>query len=123
MDKAQALHQFWSSFGIDAYDENTVPDNAEMPYITYSVEDGSIDDPLLLNASIWYRSTSWKEVTKKSEEIAKYIGEFGHLVIKLDKGYVFITKGVPFAQRMPDPNDSMIRRIYLIINTEFLTAY
>ena len=38
MDKAQALHSFWSGFGLTAYDENTVPDGAQLPYITYEVE-------------------------------------------------------------------------------------
>mgnify|MGYP007057717663 CR=1 FL=1 len=28
MNKTQALHQFWNSFGIDAYEENSVPDDA-----------------------------------------------------------------------------------------------
>ena len=36
MDKQQAIHGFWSSFGITAYDENSVPDDAELPYITYN---------------------------------------------------------------------------------------
>ena len=94
-----------------------------MPYITYNASTGDIDDTIILNASLWYRSTSWKEITKKSEEIAKYLGEHGHRVVKLDNGYVWLVKGYPFSQRMPDPEDSMIRRIYLIVNAEFLTAY
>ena len=31
MDKFQAQQSFWSSFGLTAYDENTVPDDAEYP--------------------------------------------------------------------------------------------
>jgi hypothetical protein len=42
MNKSQALQSFWESFGIPAYNEYTVPDNAEMPYITYSVIIGKL---------------------------------------------------------------------------------
>lgn len=44
MDRAQAIHSFWNSFGLKAYDENTVPDNAKLPYITYEVAVSSFDD-------------------------------------------------------------------------------
>ena len=37
MTKAEALHSFYSSFGLTAYEENSVPDDAEFPYITYNI--------------------------------------------------------------------------------------
>jgi hypothetical protein len=43
--------------------------------------------------------------------------------IKFDGGRLYIAKGNPFAQRMADPNDDMIRRMYLNIQAEFLSAY
>ena len=60
MNKSQALQSFWESFGIPAYNEYTVPDNAEMPYITYSVSESNIGVPVSLTASIWYRMPSWE---------------------------------------------------------------
>ena len=123
MDKSQALYSFWSSFGLPAYDENTVKIGEELPYITYSSATDSLGNIVPMSASLWYRSMSWAEISKKAEEIAEYIGKHGHVVLPLDKGYVWITKGTPFAQRMSDDADSMIRRIYLNITAEFLTAY
>lgn len=38
MNKAQAIQAFWESFGVPAYEESTVPDDAVMPYITYSMD-------------------------------------------------------------------------------------
>lgn len=123
MDKAQAIHQFWSSFGLTAYDENTVPENAEMPYITYAVSTGAIDDILMLTGSLWYRSPSWRDVSIKADEIAQAVGANGYRIAKVDNGYLWINQGSPFSQRMADPSDDMVRRIYLIFSAEFLTPY
>ena len=123
MDKAQKLHEFWSSFEIPAYDENSVPDDVKYPYITYSVVDDSIGNVTSPTASIWYRSSSWAGVEAKKNEVAKRIAEHGFLSLKIDNGYIYLVKGVPFAQRMVDPSDELVKRMYLNLQAEFLTAY
>lgn len=123
MDKAQKLNEFWNSFGVPAYDENSVPDDVTYPYITYSVVDDSLENVTSPTASVWYRSSSWAGVEAKKNEIAKRIGEHGHLSLPIDGGYIYMVKGVPFAQRMVDPSDSYVKRIYLNLQVEFLTAY
>lgn len=121
MDKAQAIHSFWSGFGLTAYDENTVDEDAVTPYITYSVSTDNLDEPITLNGSLWYRSNSWEEISQKIEEISSAI--YRMRPIKIDDGYLWITKGNPFAQRMSEPGDDMMRRIYINLIVEFLTAY
>lgn len=135
MKKSQALQQFWESFGIPAFDENTVPDfpggKAPEKYITYSVSTGELGNVINLTASIWERnSTSWEFVETKAEEIAKAIEErdFSRMginapTIPLDNGRLYLTQGSPFAQRLADPGSDLTRRIYLNIQAEFLTAY
>lgn len=123
MDKSQAIHNFWSSFNLPAYDERTVDDKAVMPYITYGVSTDSIGTPISLSASLWYKSDSWSEISRKAEEIAEYIVNMQPPSIKLDKGRLYLAKGSPFAQRMSEPSDDTIRRIYLNVQAEFLTAY
>lgn len=122
MDKAQAIDYFWNSFGIPAYDENTVPQNAPMPRITYSVATGSLEDVINLNASLWYRSSSWKEISLKAKEIEMRLGLHGGEILDLDDGKLWLVKGVPFYQRMNNPDDS-IRRIYINVQAEFLAPY
>ena len=121
MTKGQAIQKFWEGFGLPAYDENTVPQDAQLPYITYGVVTDSFQNMVLLHGSLWYRSTSWKDISEKAEQIAAAIG-YGYVIKKIDGGYLYITKGTPFAQRMSD-EDSAIRRIYINLNAEFLTAY
>lgn len=118
MDKLQAYNQFWNSFGIPAYDESTVPDDAKPPYITYSAASDSFGNGLFLTASIWYRDTSWAGATRKEREISEFVGR-GGVNVAYDNGAFWLSKGSPWAQRMADPEDDMIRRIVLQINVEF----
>ena len=120
MDKAQALQTFWSSFDLPAYDVNSVPSTAQMPYITYEASTDSFDNQVSLNASLWYRSSSWEEITKKSEEIARSIVKMNPPTIEIDGGRMYITKETPFSQRMGD-EDRSIRRIVMMIDVEFMT--
>lgn len=123
MDKFQTVHSFWSSFGLNAYDENTVPagdDLPELPYITYDVVIGDFGDFTAMSASLWYYGTSWSQITAKLSEIEARLGR-GGVVLPTDNGAIWITKGSPFAQRMSDEND-MIRRIFMNISAEYITA-
>lgn len=123
MNKAQAIHSFWSSFGLPAYDQSSVPSGkgeAVMPYITYEMKADNIDNEVGLVGSIWYRSPSWEAVTLKSDEVAQRIGEI--LPIPLDNGYCWIKRGSPLAQRMSDEDDS-VRRILINITVEYLTEF
>lgn len=119
MTKEQALHSFWSQFGLKAYDENTVPDNAKLPYITYETQTGSFGDVISLSASLWYLGKSWKDITEKAEQINKKLGLGGN-IISFDDGALWITRGTPFSKRMGD-NNSSVRRIILNIQVEFIS--
>ena len=119
MNKAQAIHEFWNSFGIPAYEETTVNDEqAGDFYITYEVATDSLDNAVSMSASIWHRNTtSWTEVTLKAEQISDALVQVRS--IPLDTGYLYITRGTPFAQRMADEVEST-RRIYINVMAEFL---
>lgn len=120
MDKWQSIHAFWSSFGIPAYDESSVPQDAQMPYITYNASTAAIGGLVFLSASLWYMSFSWEGISKKASEIEDYIINMHPPTILIDEGRVYITRSFPFAQRMSDEDDR-VRRILLNINVEFLT--
>ncbi len=119
MNKAQALNDFWNRFGLTAYDESTVPDDAALPYITYNFAEDEFGYSISLNASLWYRGRRWDEITTKFNEISNYIGR-GGIMVSYEGGAMLIRKGTPFAQRMKDEDDS-IRRIYMNIEVEYLS--
>lgn len=120
MTKAAAIYQFWSSFGLTAYEENTVPTDAAFPYITYQLVTDSFDREVSATASLWYRGESWTDINAKTEEIAHHIG-LGGKIIKCDGGCIWIKRGNPFAQNMGDESDDLIKRKYLNLILEYLT--
>ena len=121
MTKAAAIYQFWSDFGLPAYEENTVPTDAIFPYVTYQLVTDSFDREVAATASLWYRSESWTAINAKTEEISQKISRGGK-IISCDGGAIWIKRGQPFAQNMRDESDDLIKRKYLNITAEFMTA-
>ena len=124
MTKAQALHNFWSSFDLTAIDENSAYDKPmDLPdnYITYEVMTSNLGDPVSLTASLWSKSTSWVAIQQKADEIARFIG-YGGKILDIDGGYMWVKLGTPFAQRMAVDELDSIRRMILYISVDFLTA-
>lgn len=125
MTKASALYNFFSSFDIEAYEETLVPTGEEapkFPYLTYQLITDSFDNEVLIPVSLWYRSeASLLALNSKAEEISQRIGR-GGVFLDCGGGKIWIKRGSPFAQTMSDPEDNTIRRKYINITAEFLTA-
>ena len=130
MNKAQALHAFWSAFGLKAIDENSAYDRAAVqeqgitfPYISYEVASGALAETTqMLTGNIWYRSTSWEAAELKAKQIADFIG-YGGKIYPVNGGYlrIMLPLNSIIYRRVPDPDDS-IRRISFNIAVDFLTA-
>ena len=121
MTKAAAIYQFWSGFGLTAYEENTVPTDAVFPYVTYQLVTDSFDREVAATASLWYRGESWTAINAKTEEIARFIGGGGCL-LDCDGGFIWLKRGTPFAQNMGDESDDLIKRKYINVTVEYMTA-
>lgn len=124
MTKEAALYQFWSSFGLTAYEENAVPtgdDAPQFPYLTYTAETDSLGAEVAQSVSLWYRTTSWVGANAKTTEISNAIGRGGK-ILRCDGGAIWLKRGTPFAQPMGDPDDNMIKRKYINITAEYFTA-
>ena len=122
MTKAAAIYQFWNSFDLVAYEENTVPTDAAFPYVTYQLVTDSFDREVAVTASLWYRGESWTAINAKTEEISAHIG-LGGKIIKCDGGRIWVKRGQPFAQNMGDESDDLIKRKYLNVTIEYFTAH
>lgn len=116
MTKAAAFYNFWSQFGVPAYDENSVPDGEDspgFPRLTYQFGTDSFSGAagVSLTASLWYRDSSWVPINAKAEEISAVIGPQYGDAVPCDGGHFRIKRGSPWALRMGDEADDLIKRI------------
>ena len=121
--KTQALYNFFSGFELPVYEENTVPTGAnapELPYITYATATSGFDNDVQISASLWYKVFSWADADRKVAEINTALAHGGKM-IPYTGGALWIRRGTPFAQHMADDDDT-IRRIYLNLTAEYLSA-
>ncbi len=109
---ATALYTFFSSFGIPAYMSGNIPDNVQMPYITYDLIEPEPLSSALINASVWYRDTSTKAISAKVDEIKRAIGRGIDLPTDSGVVHLFRERNGAFAQIMNDPNRET-KRAYL----------
>lgn len=115
---AKALQSFFSSFDIPAYEENTVPDGAVLPYITYEVVNPDWRTATTVSANVWYAGTSLEPILSKVDEIAEKIGE-GYQIPVESGGCVWLYKDTQFAQMVSTDNDN-IKVVYLLIGMHAL---
>lgn len=124
MKRAEAYHQFMSSFGLEAFEQNAVPtgdDAPAFPYLTYSYIEGEFGEQVGEIVNLWYRSTSWVEANEKTEEISAAIGR-GGILLPYDNGAIWLQRGSPLAQSMGDDKDDLIKRKYINITVEFIDS-
>ena len=100
INTAQALYAFWSSFGLPAYTTTTVPDEAQLPYITYSLVESEPLRPATHYAPVFYRDTGNAALLAKVDQIKAAIGD--GIEIPCTGGIVCIRPDSPFAQIMVD---------------------
>lgn len=116
---AKAVFGFFSSFGLPAYLDTSVPDNAALPYITYSCAVADWSEESAISASVWYPGTSYAPVFAKVDEIEKALTK-RNIIKTEDGGYIAIHKGTPFAQTQ-DTGDSTCKAAYMNFNLMSLT--
>jgi hypothetical protein len=121
MTKAAALQSFFEGFGIPAYPSTSVPDEAEMPYLTYAPYFAAFGDGQVnIQVNIWMRTESEAKANAKAQELADAIGR-GGVTLDCDGGAVWLTRGSPWCQPVRD-DDSGVRRRLVNVNAEYLTA-
>jgi hypothetical protein len=124
MTKAEAMRNFWNSFGIPAYEENSLPTGIPFPYITYQLVEDSFGNEVAMSANIWDKDSdghsALKTVSIKADEISEYIGR-GGVLLPVNGGKIWVKRGSPFAQTLAD-EDRTVKRKYLNIVVEYFTA-
>lgn len=119
--KDVALHEFFSGFGVPAYVYTSVPLEATYPRLTYEPVFGSFDGgPVSIAVNLWYRTESERIPNAKADEIFKYIGRGGRQ-IACDDGMIWINRDESGWTSRLDPDDSMIKRRYMLMMVQYNT--
>lgn len=115
----ETLYGFFSSFGLPAYVEYEVPDDAKLPYITYKLKEPHWADTTTIYARVWYRDTNLRAISAKVDEIAVAVGE--GLSIPTENGCIVLYRGTEWAQLMPMEGDDTLRVYYLLFDLSCYT--
>lgn len=105
---AKALKQFAGGFGIPAYTVETVPDDVNLPYITYPLKEPEWNQKTTFYIQGWYRATDYTEMLEKADQIVREVGN--GITVSTDVGFVVIYPETPLVQTMVDGD---IRSFYI----------
>lgn len=112
---AQALYTFFSGFGLPAYNENKIPDNAQLPYITFRQIEPEWNQKATFYAIVYYRQKDSNLASlTKADEIVRAVGTGVRLPI--DGGCVVLWPETPLIQPMERDDDISAAYINLSIN-------
>lgn len=97
---AAALKTFFGGFGYPAYAEDSVPEDVELPYITFSLSTPEWNQKASGYAQVWDRSRSNTRIIQIADQITAAIG--AEKKIALSGGYLVIWPESPQIQIMVD---------------------
>lgn len=123
MNKWQFLDFFWNKFDVPAYDEYTVPETIDFPYISYESITAVFEYPLVITANIWDKSKSWERSAIIADKIAQEVQSMRGSSYEIEEGRVRVFfDETPFSQRMNDDNLD-IRHTVINIGIEYMVRY
>ena len=111
---AEALKNFYSGFGLPAFQEDTVPDDVSLPYISFSLSEPEWNQRASHFVRVWDRTKLNTGIIRKADQITQAIGT--RKKIKYDGGYLVIYPENPKTQIVVD-GDTRYAYINLSINT------
>ena len=118
-----ALSTFWSQFGIPAYAEDMVPDDAALPYIRYTVAKAPAMEATVLTAFNYHRRRLMGNVERAevAERIANAIPQGGVRIPVEGGGFLILRRGSDFQTLYQDPDDADVIGIRTSVEVYFYT--
>lgn len=115
---ATALYQFASGFAWDAYPEMSVPENASLPYVTYTLQEYEWLEQGMLQLRLWYKGEDYVTINSKIDEIELAVRD--GKTVATNRGKLVIYKGSPFCQFQPS-DEVNLKIAYLNFLVHYLT--
>lgn len=112
---AKALYEFWSRFGVPAFVENAVPEDQELPYITYRLAFPEWRSQMSIYGTVWTDGTSYVPAANIVDAIDTVVGECYQC--PTERGVVMLYKDINFAQNQPQ-DDINVKAVYISLILE-----
>lgn len=100
LNTAAKLKAFFAGFGLPAYTLASVPEEVELPYISYRLIEPEWDKQADTYCQVFYPKNRLEALLTKADQIAAAIGT-GHQ-IKMPGGYIVLYPAENFIQIMSD---------------------
>lgn len=116
-----ALYAFWSQFGVPAYAEDMVPDDARVPYIRYTVAKAPAMDASVLTAFNYHSKKLMGNVERAelAGRIADAIPQGGAKIPVEGGGFLILRRGSDFQTLYQDPDDADVIGIRTSVEVYF----
>jgi hypothetical protein len=97
---AEALKTFFGGFSIPAYTLDSVPEDVDLPYITFPLIEPEWSEQANFYCQVWYRKQNLGALLAKADQVVAAIGT--GKVIPITGGYLAIYPSTPLMQTMTD---------------------
>ena len=97
---AQALKTWVGSYGLPAYTVESIPEDVNVPYLTYPLTEPEWNQQASFYIQGWFRSTSNEQLSSVADEIISDIGV--GKTMKTASGYLVIYPETPLVQMLVD---------------------
>ena len=118
MTRNEAIHNFWSSFGMPAFRDTSVPHDTPFPYLTYQYSTGAFGKTVSLTVRMWFYTESEALPDGYAERLEKALNRGGAKVV-YDNGAVVFSRGNPFCIAQNGQDDNNLKLRYFNINAVF----
>ena len=114
INTARTLKTFFGSFGIPAYTLQSVPEEVQLPFLTYPLMEPEWDQESTMYCQVWYPKNHLADLLEKADAIAKAVGTMKEF--PQEGGYVVLYPSTPFIQILTD-DKTQSAYINLILRT------
>lgn len=120
--RTAALQAWLEGLGMPAYAAQAVPDNAALPYLTYTPVAGAWGDGEQgVTVETWRRTGSEAKANADAEAIGRALG-LGGVMLPCDGGGLWVKRGSPFWQAA-DSGEPGVKRRCINISIENITTF
>lgn len=103
-----ALQKYFESFGLKAFPATSEPKDIEFPWLTYETSAGNWGDEVSIVVKLWFHTDSEAEPNAKVRQISESIG-LGGKVINYDDGKMWLRRGSPWCNSIPNDTDTAVK--------------